>query len=785
MRVGLTVPMRSHLRVSLAAMALALVAGCGDSGGVGSTPVPTPTPTPAPTPTPTPTPTPAPSSFDTSEYRRSNGTSATNSIPAWTLAATGKGVAIGIIDSGIDTSNTEFAGRILPGSADVVGTRGLTNANSDHGTLVALVAAAARNNSGIMGVAYEADILAMRADSSGSCTTTEGCTFFDSAIAIGIDRSVQNGAKVINISLGGSSPNNAVRSAVARAAAAGVVIVVSAGNDADSPTPSQDPNNPDPFAAGIRAAGNGNVIIAGSVDSGNVISDFANRAGGEATWYLSALGERICCVYSGSTPKITVQNGQNFVTVVSGTSFSAPQIAGAVALLRQAFPNLTAAQTVDLLLRSARDLGAAGSDTIYGRGLLDVGKAFAPQGTMSLAGTLVLLPSGETTGVTSPAMGDAAQSAVLSAVMLDGYARAYRIDLGSQFKSAQLESGLGAALLSPAETVSAGGDNLSLGFSVERGGRLASPWSGQLRLSQGDAEVSRVMAARIAAKIAPRTSIAFGFAQSADGLIAQVQGHSEPAFFVARAPSGDFGFTSSGETSVALRQQFGRLGLTLSGERGDAVSGAMSPIIGARRQRDGVTRFGLSADRRFGEIETALTASWLAEDRTVLGARLHDAFGARGADSLFVDASAAWPFAPGWRLGGAWRQGFTYARARGLVAASSRLTSNAWSLDLARKDVFASGDSLALRVSQPLRVQSGGLNLELPVAYSYDTLAATNGIRRVNLSPRGREITGEIAWHGALWNGAAAASLFYRRNPGHFASLPDDKGVALSWKTGF
>ena len=326
---------------------------------------------------------------------------------------------------------------------------------------------------------------------------------------------------------------------------------------------------------------------------------------------------------------------------------------------------------------------------------------------------------------------------------------------------------------------------LSLGFSVERGGRLASPWSGQLRLSQGDAEVSRVMAARIAAKIAPRTSIAFGFAQSADGLIAQVQGHSEPAFFVARAPSGDFGFTSSGETSVALRQQFGRLGLTLSGERGDAVSGAMSPIIGARRQRDGVTRFGLSADRRFGEIETALTASWLAEDRTVLGARLHDAFGARGADSLFVDASAAWPFAPGWRLGGAWRQGFTYARASGMVAEGSRLTSNAWSLDLARKDVFASGDSLALRVSQPLRVQSGGLNLELPVAYSYDTLAATNGIRRVNLSPRGREITGEIAWHGALWNGAAAASLFYRRNPGHFASLPDDKGVALSWKTGF
>ena len=381
-------------------------------------------------------------------------------------------MAIGIIDSGIDTSNSEFAGRIAAGSADIAGSRGISNADSDHGTLVALVAAAARNNSGIMGIAYEADILAMRADSPGTCTSKDGCAFFDGAITAGIDRAVQQGAKVINISLGGSAPNNQLRGAIGRAAAAGVVVVVSAGNDADSPTPSQDPNNPDPFAAGLRAAGNGNVIIAGSVDSSGTISNFANKAGSEADSYLMAFGERVCCVYTGSSIKITVQNGQNFVTVISGTSFSAPQIAGAVALLRQAFPNLTGVQAVNLLLGSARDLGAAGTDPIYGRGLLDVGKAFAPQGTMSLPGTLVPLPTGDTTGITSPAMGDAAQSAALSAVMLDSYARAYRIDLGSQFKSAQLDTRLGAALLSPVESISAGGGDLSLGLSVERRG----PW---------------------------------------------------------------------------------------------------------------------------------------------------------------------------------------------------------------------------------------------------------------------------------------------------------------------
>jgi hypothetical protein len=370
--------------------------------------------------------------------------------------------------------------------------------------------------------------------------------------------------------------------------------------------------------------------------------------------------------------------------------------------------------------------------------------------------------------------------------MLDSYARAYRIDLGSRLLGAQIEPRLGQALLSPTGSVTAGGGNLSLGFSFDRGGRLAAaPWTGQLRLSRSDAEVSRVLAARVAARIAPHTSLAFGFAQGADGLVALVQGHSEPAFLIARSPSADLGFTTSGETSAALRQQFGPWGLTLSAERGQAESRTLGPLLSTQRRRDGVTRFALSADRQFGALQTALSASWLSEDRTVLGARLHDAFGAGGADSLFVDASASWPFAPDWQLGLAWRQGFTHARSGGLVAAGSRLTSNAWSLDLARGNVFAGGDSLALRLSQPLRVQSGGLNLDLPVAYSYDTLSATNGISVVNLSPRGREITGEIAWRGPLWRGAAAASVFYRHNPGHYASLSDDKGMALSWKTGF
>ena len=358
---------------------VALLAGCGGGGGSAPpvstpapvpAPAPTPTPTPSPVPTPSPSPSPAPSptptppptsSFDTAEYRRSDGPSFHRVIPAWTAGATGRGVTLAIVDTGIDPTNPEFAGRISAASADVAGNRGIT-AQDDHGTQIALIAAAARNGSGILGIAFDATIQALRIDSPGTCAQADGCKFTDDTIAAGINRAVDAGARVINLSIGGSSINANLRAAIARAATAGVVVVVAAGNGGDSTDPAVNKNEPDPFASSTASAGNGNVIIAGSVNSAGTISTFANKAGGFANVYLNALGEEICCVYENGQIKITVRNGAQFETVVFGTSFSTPQIVGAVALLAQAFPNMTGQAIVDLLLRTARDGGAAGTD---------------------------------------------------------------------------------------------------------------------------------------------------------------------------------------------------------------------------------------------------------------------------------------------------------------------------------------------------------------------------------------------------------------------------------------
>src|SRR5690606_39367961 len=104
---------------------------------------------------------------------------------------------------------------------------------------------------------------------------------------------------------------------------------------------------------------------------------------------------------------------------------------------------------------------------------------------------------------------------------------------------------------------------------------------------------------------------------------------------------------------------------------------------------------------------------------------------------------------------------------------------------LDRGGVFSASGRIGVGLSQPLRVERGALRFNLPVAYSYATLLSGYGVRALTLAPLGREWLGEVAWTGPVLSGEGAASLFYRRDPGHHEALPDDKGVALRWSRRF
>jgi subtilisin family serine protease len=770
-------PTRTAFVLSVCVAALAL-AGCGGGGTARPEPIPAPAPAPPPPPPPSPPPPPPPpppssSSFNDAEYRRSNAATSSGAITAWDAGATGRGVKIAIVDTGINPNLPEFAGRIDPASQDVASNRGVVD-NEGHGTAVAGTLGAGRNGTGPMGVAFDSTILSFNTANPNNCTDDDGCKHSDRDIATAIDLARVNGARVINISLGGDGVGSAVLNAVARAAQAGIVVVMSAGNDGHA--------DPSTFALDTASrAGNGNVIIAGSIgtpiagDPANgtdldTLSTFTNRAGSGAGFYLTALGYRV---------RTFDQNGTAFL--YSGTSFSAPVISGAVALLAQAFPNLTGQQIVQILLSTGDDLGAPGRDIDFGNGRLNIARAMQPQGKTTAAGTGVPI-STASNGQSSGAMGDAVGREPVGAIILDGYSRAYAIDLARTLREAPQQAPLAQGLQGDIATgwARAGGTAVSLTVRRDFSGH-AQVGLAQTGLSYEDTRRARAIAGMAISRLSPSTQVAFGLSESGRTLQQRLAGSDGPAFLVARDPLTRAGFHGDSGPSFGIRRDLGAAAVTVTRESGDVWSEATGQGFGRPRYAIG----SVSLDRGFGDFALTLTGSRMAEDATVLGGRF--AFAPGGSTTYFADASLGWENDAGWGAQASYRRGWTMLPGGSGLVRGGRLQSEAFAVDLWRRAAFARHDRLAFRIMQPLRVAAGGYRLNLPVAYDYSTLATTYELRQLSLSPSGRELDFEGSYGLPVLNGSGwlSANAFVRRQPGHIAAMEDDRGAAIRLSFGW
>lgn len=749
----------------LIAVAPALAA-CGGGGAVATTPQ-TPSAVVVPPPPPPPPPPPGPIDYNTPEYQRSNAATKIGAISAYNTGATGQGITAAVIDSGVNAELFEFSGRISSASRDIVGNRGLGD-EGGHGTSVSAVLLAAKNDSDTHGVAFNATLLALRTDTLGSCADTSedgGCSHSDGAIASAMDVAVANGARVVNLSLGGSPPNAALRAAMGRATAAGTIIVISAGNDGMA--------NPDDFALIANDAVARNLIlIAGGVNDSNDISVFSkggsNKAGNGATHFVVALASRVRTI-----------NEDGAAVYASGTSYAAPAVSGAVALLAQAFPSLTSTQIVELILTSARDLGTAGVDNIFGYGLLDLASAFAARGATSVAGTTIPVSMTDN-GTLSAPMGDVSLTG-LSTVFLDAYGRAYQADLEGTFGRAYAGGRLWASLNDGGRTAGVGFGMTGVALSVS--GDVHKGQVGPLALTERDQRGARAMAGWIVSRLSRDMTFAAGFARNSGALIDQMALARASQFLVAEAAGSAFGFRTSPGYSGAVRWQPGRWGLSAGWDRGDAL--VWSDMRRHRYDRLPYTVASFTLDRRFGPLSLAVRASQLMERETVLGARFGAMIGSPGATTRFVAADAALDAPFGWTLRGKWQQGWTRIGAGGVRPSVDCLVTTAWSFDATRDNLFADGDSFGLRLAQPVRVASGGLGLELPVAWDYAASSAQTALTRVSLAPTGRELDVEMHYVVPFWAGSLSTSLFWRNDPGHYEAAPADIGAALRFGMAF
>ncbi len=389
----------------------------------------------------------SPEHFNTPEYRARadleilNAKEAYSNISAIAGAGqAGEGITIAILDTGVHVTHSDLDESIdEPGCLDTPSCSALYGDNdpNSHGTHVAGIAAADKDGQGIHGVAFNAGILA------GCAFITGGCSTFYSSTATLLKWAAQEGATVANMSYGFTindesrskvasdisgfstgnmvnynalplksylfnAPSSATSSDYQRAAYAlkqGLVGVVAAGNYHSLNAQS----NPEILQATVTAMApliysgtsleadlNRQWIAAINLTSNNLLSSSSHACGDSAPFCLAAPGTGI---YS------TVPGGYAYK---SGTSMAAPQISGAIAVVSSAFPTLElpagdsyaylcsstdsrrntkqchSKAVVNRLFVTARDLGAPGTDSIYGQGLVDLESATQLIGTPQL-----------------------------------------------------------------------------------------------------------------------------------------------------------------------------------------------------------------------------------------------------------------------------------------------------------------------------------------------------------------------------------------------------------------
>lgn len=267
-----------------------------------------------------------------------------NAPEVWARGYTGRGVVVAVVDTGVDYTHSDLSANIWRNTREISGNgidddgngfvddvRGWNFANGNnntmdvngHGTHVAGTIAAKNDGTGMTGVAYNAQIMPVKVlGNDGSGTNL--------SVARGIRYAADNGADVINLSLGGGYSSD-VESAIAHAVSKGAIVVMAAGNEG-APRPSN------PASLAIQYG-----VSVGAIDRNGNLASFSNRAGTDSRMqHIVAPGVNILSTMPGGRYQS-----------LNGTSMATPHVAGVVALMRQANPTLTDSQTRQILTGSA------------------------------------------------------------------------------------------------------------------------------------------------------------------------------------------------------------------------------------------------------------------------------------------------------------------------------------------------------------------------------------------------------------------------------------------------
>lgn len=297
-----------------------------------------------------------------------------NVTSAWNSGSTGQGQIVGIIDNGVSATNPTLEGQIAGQTTISVASDpsfdggNVSAVNAGHGTAVAQIIVGNRVGAFQQGVAYDAQAYSIKVGGD------DGKISLDAATAA-IEAMSASGVRIVNNSWNmKANPGFFDMAALDRLAAAAYDHVVNHNGLFVWANGNEGAQNPGLLSRLPRQYSYSELyyswLTVGAVDENLELAAYSNACGYAKNWCLVAPGSVV--VMDANAQQGDATYGYN---EMSGTSFAAPQVSAAAALLMAKYPWMTSANVQNVLLTTATDLGAVGVDDVFGHGLLNTGKA--------------------------------------------------------------------------------------------------------------------------------------------------------------------------------------------------------------------------------------------------------------------------------------------------------------------------------------------------------------------------------------------------------------------------
>lgn len=702
----------------------------------------------------------------------------------------GAGVTVGILDF---STPQRLDGQRGGGGGDYL--------SLNHGLAVASLIGADMDGEGVMGVAPDADL---RLENPFD----ESLTASWDAVADGVQSLSLSNASIINLSLGvpgwtfHSEWANVLSAPKVKSHADDVLFVFAAGNDGSVQSVDVD-------WTGVGAVEN--LLIVGSVNPAGEISSFSNQPG-EACLTLDGVcgeGFRLMDRFLVAPGElILVPDGEGGLVRMSGTSFAAPLVSGAAALVQGRWGWLEPGDVAEVLLRSAQDLGAPGVDPVYGRGLLDVEASFQP---FDMADLYMIGGDGSVTGRGEFGF---VNGQVLSNVEGE-YVTVFE-DFGDTFRDFQVSvdhinlgnddsAGSNDDAEEYIEDQTRGNGNAygrhKNGFAyvpderrlIARSGAVTvTSFASRLDVGEMHSDGDLPFQAGFAIENAiSGDSVRFGFGE---GALAFSQGSAFGVSSDHRPGTGGvnpvLGFASGGAYSAGETALTDRLGLAvaLTTTRDayrytDPFSGESTALFSTL---DAYAASAVAAELR-GQVNDRVRVSAgytrLQESNALLGAQ---GLGALAFSNAATDAATFGAEAelPGrLTLAGSATLGRTRAasEAASALSLSEALVSTAFQVSLSREGLFGADDAARFSLVQPLHVEAGALSYTTSVVTDRSSGSLGAQTQRWAMSGE-RMLAAELLYAAPLLEGRAGFSVFTRVEAPDARFAGDAAAFAAGWR---